>query len=126
MAVAINDSTYAHLAVNIGSLIVTYIWLRYLWPSPTAEELRRSKELESKMTALRDSYLAIPAEAALDCIEGDSAGDYAAPWTETFDLTFVIIMSGSGNRTRSVDYGECADRYGSLRRSGCLSCLSSA
>lgn len=33
------------------------------------------------------------AKEAIECLEGESAGDYSLPWMQTFDLTFLIIMS---------------------------------
>lgn len=90
-----NAEFYTIIAVNIGWFIAAYVWLRLIWPSPTAEENKRQKELESQISSLKTRYMAIPVEEDKECIEGDSAGDYAEHWTRTFDLTFLIIMTAS-------------------------------
>ena len=93
-------------AVNIAAFIAAYVWLRIIWPSPSMDELRREKELEKQIQSLKANYQSIPvngndsdtgsssmAPEVKEMYEGESAGDYSAPWTSTFDLTFVIIMA---------------------------------
>lgn len=90
----LSDTTiYAIIAFNVGSLIITYVWLRLLWPSPSREELVREKELSKQIDTIRSNYQSISVDAPREMYEGESAGDYSAPWTSTFDLTFLIIMS---------------------------------
>ena len=85
-------------SVNIGAFIAAYVWLRCIWPSPSSAEIARERELDKQIQSLKANYAAIPAsdearEEVKEMYEGESAGDYSAPWTSTFDLTFVIIMA---------------------------------
>lgn len=90
-----SSETVAIALFNILSLAGAYVLLRVVWKPPTAEQTQRLKEFNSKVDTLRREYQSIPVSDAKECIEGDSAGDYSQPWTETFDLTFVQIMAGS-------------------------------
>jgi hypothetical protein len=58
--------------------------------------LRDRKEFETRVALLAQQYGSTSerdAVAPVECLEGDSAGDYTAEWTSTFDLWFVIFMS---------------------------------
>jgi dolichol kinase len=80
--------------VNVGSFIFTVLLLRVIWPPPSSEEIKRNKEIETKINELQQSYLSLEdrRDAPIDVYEGESAGDYSQPWTQTFDLTFLIMM----------------------------------
>lgn len=84
------------IALNLGSLVAAYVLLRVIWPPPTTEQLTAEKELQSKITLLQRQYNTMQSseEEIKECLEGDSAGEYNQPWTQTFDLVFVIIMIG--------------------------------
>lgn len=82
------------LAVNFGSLLAAWILLRLIWPIPTDKELRDRKELEVRIQALQQQYgSASDGSNPIECLEGESAGDYSVEWTSTFDLVFVILMA---------------------------------
>lgn len=52
-----------------------------------------SKELEVRIQALQQQYGSTSDGARpIECLEGESAGDYSVPWTQTFDLVFLIGM----------------------------------
>lgn len=54
---------------------------------------RDRKELEVRIQALQQQYGSINDGAApIECLEGESAGDYSVEWTSTFDLVFLILM----------------------------------
>lgn len=55
--------------------------------------------MESAIQSIQNHYgstaavgSASSAEAPIVCLEGESAGDYRQPWTETFDFVFLILM----------------------------------
>ena len=55
---------------------------------------RDRKELEVRIQALQQQYgSAADGSAPIECLEGESAGDYSVEWTSTFDLVFVILMA---------------------------------
>lgn len=76
------------------------IALRCIWPSPPKEEkapVVADVEDPSEGTALtaegaaKKDYAAVDPSNPVMRVEGEARGDYSAPWTETFDLTFLII-----------------------------------
>jgi len=87
----------AILAVNIGSFLFACLLLRIIWPPPTQEEVKQQKELELRINEVKKSYSSMNNRGVqreqVECLEGDSAGSYDAPWTDTFDLIFLIVMS---------------------------------
>lgn len=90
-----NVDIIAIVAFNVGSFLISWILLRLVWPPPSSEEVQRLKVIETEIQNVQNkhSYQSLPVEEQKECLEGESAGNYDAPWTETFDLTFVIIMS---------------------------------
>jgi len=130
--------------VNVGSLVVSWLLLRVVFPPVEESKLRMRRELEEKIGLLqrtyksleegpsktdesksktgdtklglgvmvgdgkvdlkiseqadRDSRMAAAQRTAAaekqpqECVEGESAGNYDKPWTETFDLIFLIFM----------------------------------
>jgi len=87
----------AMLAVNIGAFLISCLLLRIVWPPPTQDEVKQQKELELRINEVKKTYSSmnnrVVQREQVECLEGDSAGSYDAPWTDTFDLIFVIIMS---------------------------------
>ena len=54
---------------------------------------RDRKELEIRIQALQQQYGSTEnGSEPIECLEGESAGDYAADWTHTFDLVFLVLM----------------------------------
>ncbi len=104
------DSTQlgAMIGFNVISWILAYIILRIVYPPPTKEELALNKQLQNRIAALQAEYQSLAIhdrdpsingsarrpQQKVECLEGESAGDYSAPWTQTFDLYFVLIMGG--------------------------------
>lgn len=98
---------YAIWLVNIGAFLFAWILLRLIWPPPTPEQVSAQKEVEIKINDLKAHYYDSmsqtlrksmqnlkPVKSAKDCLEGESAGDYSLPWTQTFDLWFCFLMLG--------------------------------
>lgn len=80
-------------AVNVGGLIASWILLRLVWKPPTDKQLRDQKELEVRIQALQQQYGSVnDGITPIECLEGESAGDYSEEWTRTFDLWFLLFM----------------------------------
>jgi dolichol kinase len=96
---------------NLLTLLAAYIALRVVWRPPSQDQIKSEKELQNKINDLKRSYHTFDVESsgsnaasngrgyrkvaqveAKECLEGESQGDYSEPWTNTFDLVFVIIM----------------------------------
>lgn len=94
----LNDAQLAAIiAANVGSFILSWIMLRLVWKAPSEKQIRAEKELEVRIQAWKAQYGSIdgtmPASASpVECLEGESAGEYTEPWTKTFDFFFLILM----------------------------------
>lgn len=84
-----NFNLYLIVGVNIGSFVLAWFILRVVWKPPTTQEAARDKEMHRKITTLQSEYQSISVN---ECLEGDVAGDYSAPWTETFDYVLLMFM----------------------------------
>jgi len=84
------------IAANIGSFIACVVLLRYVWKIPTEKEIANRKEYEIRHNLLLQSYEQYGSTSdgagPIECIEGESQGDYTTEWTHTFDLVFLILM----------------------------------
>lgn len=80
------------LAVNFGSFFVAWFLLRIVWKPPSAEATAKDKEMMKQIQQIQAQYQSINVE---ECLEGDVAGDYNAPWKETFDYVFLLFMMGA-------------------------------
>jgi len=88
----------AVVAVNLGSLVAAWVLLRLIWKPPTQQEVKRQQEMAVRINEIQRQYSStsdIETAAPKDCVEGESAGEYDTPWTQTFDLWFLIIMMTS-------------------------------
>ncbi|EQC34316.1 hypothetical protein SDRG_08089 [Saprolegnia diclina VS20] len=70
------------VGLPIVSLLAIYVFLRIVW-KPVVVTKAETLPLQTK-----DTEVVVAAEAAIE--EGEVAGDYDAPWTQTFDFVFAI------------------------------------
>eukprot|EP00808_Paulinella_micropora_P012916 g4247.t1 len=75
------------VSIPIASFFIIWFFLRVVWPPPPKKEKVQSGPA-SENTPLNSHSVQVREE-------GDVAGDYSAPWTETFDLVFLIFMAVS-------------------------------
>ncbi|KDO23571.1 hypothetical protein SPRG_10766 [Saprolegnia parasitica CBS 223.65] len=80
------------IGLPIVALILIYVFLRCIWKVPEGNSLPKFAGPKYGSTDDKDALNKIKKEKSSLCEEGEAAGDYDAPWTQTFDLIFLLGM----------------------------------
>lgn len=86
------NDIHSMYGVPLGFLLLTIVWLNFLWPAPAKTTEKKPDHQILSATESEAAAIEFDTKVAHVFQPGESAGDYDADWKTTFDIHFLVFM----------------------------------